>query len=140
MDLSRTTLIVAGAHLDAELHDRPTAYRLGDRVRQGLAHRKLAGSRAIVCSDVWYLNNDALRRRPTISVGAPAMNALSAFLAGRLPSVFTIDDQLAVQADLEWIDLAVCCWGSDHGRTAQAVDAFTERYLEDFLNAVADAT
>jgi hypothetical protein len=140
MDASNATLIVTGAHLDAEAHDRPVAYRLSDQVRRGLASRHLDAALALVCSDVWYLNNEPLRRRPTISVGAPAVNALTAFLAGRLPSVFTIDDALAIQADLEWIDLAACCWGADHARTAQAVDVFIERYLGDFLDAVAAAS
>jgi len=45
----------------------------------------------LVCSDVWYLNNDPLRSRPTISIGGPGVNALSAYLADKLPSAFAIE-------------------------------------------------
>jgi hypothetical protein len=133
-------LIVTGAHLDAETHDRPVAYSLRELIGRRFAAMDRPEARAVVCCDVWYLNNEPLRRRATISIGAPGINALSAFLAGKLPSVFTIDDRLIVQADLEMIDLVACCWGTDHGNTAAAVDAFVERYLEDFLRAALAAS
>jgi hypothetical protein len=140
MDPASILLIVTGAHLDAEAHDRPVAYRLREVIRERLAALGDGPLQPLVCSDLWYLNNEPLRARPTISIGAPAVNALSAFLAGRLPSVFTIDDRLIVQADLEMIDLAACCWGADHASTAAAAEAFTVRYLEDFLRAAIAAS
>jgi hypothetical protein len=137
MDLDRTLLIVTGAHLEAETHDRPVAYTLRDRMLAGLSERGQAKGQVIVCSDLWYLNNEALRHRPTVSVGAPALNALTAFLGDKLPSVFTVDGVLVVQADLEMLDLVVCCWGRDHASTEAAVKAFGERYLDQYLDAVA---
>jgi hypothetical protein len=135
MDHRPTLVIPPGPPRAAPPHDRPVAYRLREVVRERLGAMRDDRLQPLVCSDVWYLNNEPLRRRPTISVGAPGVNALSAFLADKLPSVFTIDNRLVVQADLEMIDLAACCWGADAPSTRAAVDAFTERYLEDFLRA-----
>lgn len=133
-------LIVVGAHLTAEAHDRPIAIGLrdaiaGDLVRLRHADPDLPTLRPIVCTDVWYLNNDELRARPTVSIGGPAHNALSAYLADRLPSAFAVDDLLLVQMDPEFPELLVSCWGVNPEATAQAVDAFRARFLGSFLRA-----
>jgi hypothetical protein len=134
----RLILIVTGAHLHAEVGDRPVAYALRQRLLDWLGEgddEDPSRPQVVVCSDVWYLNNDPLRSRPTISIGGPGVNALSAFLADKLPSAFAIEDRLIVQADLDFHDCVVCCWGSDIANTAAAVDAFCERYLELFMDA-----
>jgi hypothetical protein len=135
----RLILIVTGAHLRAEATDRPIAYNLRKRIADWLAARGRPETaktpRVLVCSDVWYLNNDPLRSRPTISIGGPGVNALSAYLADKLPSAFAIEDVMLVQADLEFHDVIACCWGRDERATAAAVDAFVERYLEGFMEA-----
>ena len=122
-------LIVTGSTLAAELRDRPTAYAL----REGLvrAMGEAWGGRVIVCSDLWYLNHDRLRARPTVCVGAPEVNALAAYLADKLGSLYVIDDVLMVQGDLE--EGVVSCWGITHDATARAAAAFVERYLEEFV-------
>ena len=139
----RLILIVTGAHLRAEASDRPVAYALRKRIADLLAARgfpeTVKSPRVLVCSDVWYLNNDPLRSRPTISIGGPGVNALSAFLADKLPSAFAIEDVLLVQADPEFHDVIACCWGRDEKSTEAAVEAFVERYLEGFLEAAAPA-
>jgi hypothetical protein len=147
IDTDRLILIVTGAHLFAEATDRPIAYSLRQRILDWLAahpestpdsHAPLSGEptpRILVCSDVWYLNNDPLRSRPTISIGGPGANALTAFLADKLPSAFAIEDRLVVQADLDFPDVLACCWGTDVSATAAAVDAFCERYLDAFMEA-----
>lgn len=135
----RLILIVTGAHLLAEAADRPIAYALRQRLAQWLAEHGEQESpeqpRVLVCSDVWYLNNDPLRARPTISLGGPGVNALSAYLADKLPSAFAIENVLLVQADLDFVEVIACCWGRDAAATAAAVDAFTERYLDAFMDA-----
>jgi len=88
-----------------------------------------------VCSDLWYLNNEALRSRPTVSVGGPDVNALTAYLADKLPSVLAVEDEYLVQMDPELVDVAACCWGAEAGATLAAVDGFAERYLDEFLDA-----
>ncbi len=142
LEPSQLVLIVVGAHLRAELADRPAAYML-QREAIGWLNTRLGPERAddphplhvVVCSDLWYLNNDSLRRRPTISIGGPTVNALSAYLADKIPSAYAVEGKLLVQFDLEMHDLAACCWGIDAERTAEAVKAFSDRYLDDFMEA-----
>lgn len=141
IDTDRLLLIVTGAHLRAERSHRPLAYRLRDVIAQRLARDSGLGGEldVIVCSDVWYLNNEDLRHRPTISIGEPGVNALAAFLADRLEAAFVIDDVLSVQLDLNGIDLIASCWGVTPSATASAIDAFVERYLDAFLARAAGA-
>lgn len=137
MDTDRLILIVTGAHLDAEAGDRPTAYGLRQRMIDWLSGKGEADAaeRVLVCSDLWYLNNDPLRARPTVSIGGPAVNALSAYLGDKLPSAFAVENVLLVQADLDFVDVVACCWGRDRAATAAAVEAFAERYLDGFMEA-----
>lgn len=100
--------------------------------------RSLPALDPLVCSDLWYLNDDALRAQPTIAIGHPGVNALSAHLGDKLPTALVVDDRRLVQLDPELIDLAACCWGVDERETHAAVDDLCERFLEDFLDA-ADA-
>lgn len=133
----RLFLIVTGAHLKAEAADRPLAYGLRKRMLDALAARGEADDplrpRVLVCSDVWYLNNDPLRARPTVSIGGPGVNALSAYLGDKLPSAFAVENVLLVQADLDFVDVIACCWGRDDAATAAAVEAFADKYLDAFI-------
>lgn len=134
MDTQPLILVVVGSSLSAEAADRPTAYRLADRITG-----RLNGSagRCLVCSDLWYLNDAPLRRCPTISVGGPGRNALTAYLRDKVPPAFAVDGSLLVQVDLSYEQLDACCWGADDRRTAQAADAFSEKYLPQFVQAAA---
>jgi|GEM_PF-207925 len=89
----------------------------------------------VVCTDVWYLNDASLRVWPTISVGGPGVNALSAYLADKLPGVLVVDDVLMIQMDPELRETTAAVWGVDHRATVSAAEAFAERYLDGFLNA-----
>ncbi len=133
-DVTGLVLIVTGAHLAAERYDRPLAYRLRETMLRRL---DVLGEPhpfdVLVCSDLWYLNDDALRAQPTISVGGPSVNALAAFLADRVESAFVVEDVLSIQLDLEFVDAVASCWGVDPGSTVSAVDAFVERYLDLFI-------
>lgn len=144
IDLDTAFLIVVGAHPRAECLDRPLAYRLADRVRAWLGERfpgdAVGGGcqgvlEPLVLTDVWYLNDRSMRARPVVSIGGPGVNALTAALADKLPSVFVIDDAMMVQMDPECAELRVCCWGVGPTETAGAVEVFCERYLEEFLRA-----
>ncbi len=134
-------LIVVGAHLRAEEADRPLAYKLRKRILAwlaGHADRLNIDLAPIVCSDLWYLNHDHLQQRPTISIGGPGVNALSAYFAQQL----TIESgqeqqpQVVLQLDPEFTDLRVCIWGMDHPLTAQGVELFCRDYLPAYLTAV----
>jgi len=48
-----------------------------------------------------------------------------------------VEGRVLVQADPEFQEPIACCWGSDEEGTAAAVEAFTERYLDDFVEAAA---
>jgi len=129
-------VIVTGAHLTAEESDRPLAYHLRECVVRELADVAEAGRRVVVCSDVWYLNQDRLRTLPTISVGGPGVNALAAYLADRLPSVFAVDGVMVVQMGASAGTPVASLWGIDATATAGAVETFTKRFLDQFLDAM----
>lgn len=132
-DPAQTLPIVVGAHLVAEVEDRPIGAALRDALLARLPGA--SGLVPVVMTDLWYLNNDPLRSRPTISVGRPEVNALTAYLADKLPSVLAVDDRLIVQLDPELTDPAASCWGVDASATAEAVRVFLERWAEVFLQA-----
>ncbi len=134
VDIQRVIPIVVGATLESETHDRPIARRLALTINRALGFEGEDGA-ALVCTDLWYLNDAALRARPTVSVGRPDRNALSAYLGDKTPSAFVVDDVLMVQADPEMSEAVVCCWGVDARATGWAVDVFVERYLDAFIGA-----
>ena len=134
VDADRVIPIVVGASLESEAHDRPIARRLSGLINRALGSES-GGGPALVCTDLWYLNDESLRARPTISVGRPDRNALSTYLGDKAPSAFVIDDVLMVQADPEMTEAVVCCWGVDARATGWAVDAFAEKYLDAFIEA-----
>jgi len=140
VDVDRALLIVTGSRLRAETADRPLAYDLAKRVTEWVREHQSELQQPfapIVCSDIWYLNNNELQSRPTLSVGGPGVNALSAYFAQKLDQAFVRDNQVIIQLDPEFVDLRVCVWGVSHDQTAHAMNVFCEKYLEDFLRAVA---
>ena len=135
-DTDTLLLVVVGAHLRAELSDRPLAYMLVERIeawqRQHVEADRLA---PLVCSDLWYLNAAELLSRPTICLGRPGVNAASAFFANRLPTAFVLEETFQVQLDLEFITMQACVWGVNAAATASGVELFEDRYLDSFLRA-----
>jgi hypothetical protein len=138
-DVAHLVLIVTGAHLRAEIADRPLAYQLRTRIEDwvqqhsGKLEQPIA---AVVCSDVWYLNQQELQRHPTISLGGPGVNALSAYLFKKLTAAYVREDDMIVQLDPEYVDLRACVWGRDHEQTVAALNLFTQRFLDGYLRAV----
>ena len=126
--------IVVGAHLEAEVADRPLAYDLRRRIR-GWQDEIACDDplEPLVLTDLWYLNEQTLRLRPTITIGRPEVNAATAYLATKVPTAFVADDAFRIQLDPELLDERVCIWGVDHRTTADAVDFFRERYFDEFL-------
>ena len=143
IDTDRLICIVVGVQLRAELGDRPLAYRVEQAVRERL--EALLGKppegepprlAAVVMSDVYYLNSDELRTRPAISVGGPAMNALSATLVDKLPTAVAVEDTLVIQMDLDMDDPRCAVWGMNHLDTVRAVELFVTKYLDAFIEGV----
>ncbi len=135
----RLLLIVVGAHLRAEQSDRPLGYRLRESVlRWQAGHPEAEPLRPVLCTDLWYLNAQDLMQQPTISVGAPDLNAVSAMFANRLPTALVVDQSLQVQLDPEFVTLRACVWGVDAHATASGVEIFETRYLDRFLRSAHD--
>ena len=146
IDPDRLIWIVTGVQLTAELGDRPLAYRIEQEIRDRLATLleppepgeppRLA---PVVVSDVYYLNNDDAQKGPTISIGGPGMNALSASLVEQLPTPVAIENALVVQMDLDMNDLRCAIWGMNHLDTVRAVDTFIAKgYLDTFVKGVVE--
>jgi hypothetical protein len=146
IDPDRLIWIVTGVQLKAELGDRPLAYRIEQEIRDRLATMlgppepgeppRLA---PVVVSDVYYLNNDDAQKGPTISIGGPGMNALSASLVEQLPTPVAIENALVVQMDLDMNDLRCAIWGMNHLDTVRAVDTFIAKgYLDTFVKGVVE--
>lgn len=132
-----TIMVVVGAHPQAEAHHRPIAYRLCERLSAGAgAEAGRDGVRSLVCTDLWWLNDPAMRDRPTISIGGPEVNALTAYLADKLPSAYAVDGRVMVQLDVEFGDPLAACWGCDATQTDAAVDVFCRKYLPGFLRSL----
>ncbi len=138
IDPSRTLLLVTGAHLRAEACDRPLAYALKAEAQRRLGRLAAAPKtpRLLVCSDLWRINSDELAQTPTISLGGPGVNAWAAHLAEQLPTAFAVDDRLVIQMDPDMSSLLVSLWGMDHASTVEALTIFTQRYLDEYLEAV----
>ena len=128
-------LIVTGSTPRAEQADRPLAYHL-----QKVVHQKLENTHdncpVLVLSDLWYLNSESLQALPTISVGGPGVNAVSAHFYKRLANALIVEKGLIIQMDPEFQDLRACLWGTNHLLTVNAMEIFISNgYLEGFLGA-----
>ena len=144
IDTDRLIAIVTGIQLRAELGDRPLAYRVEQAVRERVEAAlgkpdagELPRLSPVVVSDVFYLNDDAIRTRPTISVGGPGMNAVSAMLVNQIPTALAIENTLVIQMDVEMRDVRCAVWGMNHLDTVRAVETFLAKgYLEAFVDGV----
>ena len=133
-DIRATVLIVVGHGILPEEEDRPTAYELKrlivDRT-QGAQDRS-----AVVLTDIWALNQEMAEFFPTIAVGGPGVNALTAQIYEDLPVAFTRDQELFIQLDEDGGKRAAV-WGMDHAKTREAVEIFVrDGFLDRFLDLV----
>ena len=116
---SKMVLVVVGASLQSEVMDRPMAYRLADAIRSWRsehASQLTTMIEPVVCTDVWYLNDETLHAKPVISLGGPDSNALSAAFAQNAGKAPSGDPEVWMQFDPEYTDLQACVWG--HGPRA----------------------
>lgn len=128
-------LLVVGAHLRAEIEDRPIATSLRERFLPRLSQAGAPES-VVICSDLWYVNQSGLHGLPAVVIGNPAQNAACAWLLRHLPPALVVDQRIQIQADLEWNDLRVCVWGVDAPSTAEAAELFWSRYGEALSEAI----
>jgi hypothetical protein len=135
VDTDETVVLVTGASLTAEERDRPLAYRLKEEVdRRGSGH---AYRRAVVVADLWYLENRIFHLNPTIAIGGPGANGVAQELSEILPTVYTSDDRVFIQADFEGERKRAALWGANAAATAEAVELFVARgMLDDLLGKI----
>ncbi len=138
-DAERAIVVVVGAHPRAEITDRPWANLLVRRMRSILVSRGLEMDRGgpipVVITDVWFLNDDVLRRQPTVAIGDPAVNAASAFFANRLPCAHAIENACQLLLDPELLEPRACMWGIDDESLKLAMQRFDAKWIEPFLDA-----
>jgi hypothetical protein len=135
VDTEETIVLVTGSSLTAEERDRPLAYRLKAEIdRRGTGH---AYRRGVVVADLWYMQNRIFHLNPTIAIGGPGANGVSQGFAETLPTIYSHEDRVFVQADFEGEMKRVTLWGVDASLTSAAVDAFvTQGYLDDLLSRI----
>jgi hypothetical protein len=135
VDADETVVLVTGSSPAAEERDRPLAYRLKSEIdRRGAGH---AYRRAVVVADLWYLQNRIFHHNPTIAVGGPGANGVSQEFAEILPTVYSREERVFVQADFEGDLKRAGLWGVDASCTSLAVDVFmAEGYLDDLLSRI----
>jgi hypothetical protein len=143
IDADRLLFIVTGVSLTAEVGDRPLAYLVEREIRQRLTRLLPATPDGqppvlspVVVSDVFYLNNESIQSRPTISVGGPGVNMLAGTLVEKVPMAVAVENVLVVQMDVAFSDLRASIWGMTHVDTIRAVDLFVTKYLDDYLEAI----
>lgn len=135
IDTDETVIIVTGSEIRAEERDRPTAYRLKDEI-----DRRSDGQpfrRAVVVGDAWFLDHPVFHLNPSIAVGGPGVNGLTAELSQQVPVVWTQDQRAYVQVDFENPSKRAALWGVDAEATMLAVQTFVSRgFLDDLLRRI----
>jgi hypothetical protein len=135
IDTDETVIIVTGSEIRAEERDRPTAYRLKeeiDRRSDGQPFR-----RAVVVGDAWFLDHRVFHLNPSIAVGGPGVNGLTAELSQHVPVAWTQDQRAYVQVDFENPAKRAALWGVDAEATMLAVQTFVSRgFLDDLLRRI----
>jgi hypothetical protein len=133
VDATETVAVVVAASLDAEAPDRLVALGLQREIgRRGAGHPY---RRAVLLSDQAWFETPLFHTAPTIAVGGPGVNGVSARFGQELPTVWTADDRSLIQAEFRETVLRVTLWGMDAAATAAAVDAFVSRgWLDEFLD------
>jgi hypothetical protein len=96
VDTEETVILDPATDIRAEQRDRPLAYRLKEEIdRRGAGH---AFRRAVVVGDAWYLENRIFHLNPTIAIGGPGVNGVSQQFSDALPTVWSQEDRIFVQA------------------------------------------
>ena len=132
VDPDETIVLVTGASAD---RDRELAGWLKREIdRRGAGH---AYRRGVTVVDDWYLDNRVLQHNPTIAIGGPGANALTQAYIADLTTVYSENERVFVQADLDAEVKRVNLWGADAASTAAAVDAFVVHgFLDDLLRRI----
>ncbi len=133
IDRVETVVVVVAADLAPTSHDRMSA-----EVLKGAVDQRGAGHpyrRAVIVTDLAWFETPMLHDSPTISVGGAGVNAVAGRFSGELPTVWTDNDRVVIQADMNEGPKRAALWGMDGQATTAAVDAFIARgWLDEFLD------
>jgi len=135
VDTEETIILVTGTDIRAEERDRPLAYRLKEEIdRRGAGH---AFRRAVVVGDSWYLENRIFHLNPTIAIGGPGVNGVSQQFSDSLPTIWSQEERIFIQAEFEGDLKRASLWGLDRNATSAAVDAFViNGFLDELLTKI----
>lgn len=133
IDRDETIVVVTAADLDAEAPDRASASRLLAEIgARGAGHPY---RRAVLVTDDAWFSTTQFHASPTVAIGGPGVNGVSGRFSAELPTVWTEDNRVIIQADFSDNARRVALWGMDRVATTEAVDAFIARgWLEEYLD------
>ena len=133
IDRDETILVVTAADLDADSSDRQAATRLQEEIdRRGAGHPY---RRAVVVTDDAWFETMQFHGNPTLAVGGPGVNGVSGRFGAELPTVWSENERVIIQAEMSATSRRATLWGMDRAATAAAVDTFIVRgWLDEFLD------
>jgi len=137
LDVNETILIVVGADIKPEQKDRPLAYWLQKQIDKATGFEKTPFSKSIVISDALFSGDKIIQACPTISIGGPGVNLVTAELVNELPIYISEDYRYYIQCDDKPGKNRVLIWGMDQETSSGALNIFVESGLMyDFLKKV----
>ncbi len=137
LDVNQTILIVVGAEIKPEEKDRPLAYKLQQYIEKSPKYGKIPFRKCIVISDILFENDKIIQVCPTIAIGGPGVNMVSAKFADKLPICLNKDNRCFVQYDKNSENNKASIWGIDQATTNEALDEFIKNgLLDEFLGKV----
>lgn len=133
IDQAETVLVVIGAELNVDAPDRGAATLLQMEIdRRGAGHPY---RRAVVVSDIAWQETVLFHVTPTIAVGGPGVNRVSGRFGSEIPTVWTQDDRIIIQAEYANGPPRATLWGMDAAATTASVETFIVRgWLDEFLD------
>ncbi len=133
IDRDETIVVVTAADLDVDAPDRASAARLMAEIAvRGAGHPYRRG--IVVTDDAWFGTNQ-FHASPTVTIGGPGVNGVAGRFSTELPTVWTENERVIIQADFSDGGRRAALWGMDRAATSAAVDAFIERgWLDELLD------
>ncbi len=137
LDVNETILIVVGAGIKPEQKDRPLAYWLQKQIDKTGGFERTPFSKSIVITDALFRSDKIIQACPTISIGGPGVNRVTAELVNELPIYISEDYRYYIQCDDKPGKNRVLIWGMDQETSSGALNVFIESgLLDDFLKKV----
>jgi hypothetical protein len=133
VDGDETIAVVLAHGLEPGHSDRVSADALVSTINaRGAGH---PWRRALVVSDLAWMEAPLLHRAPCIAIGGPGVNAVAGQFVPELPTVWRHEDRSLIQAELGDGPRRAALWGMDRAATTEAVRAFIARgWLDEFLD------